>query len=177
MKAAIGNLCYFFNTHRMVREYTERFYLPAAKHHAQFTAEGIARAKALAAWKAKVQGSWADVTVVAVASSSATELQVGQQAKGQAQVKLENLAPEDVLVELYAGLVDAHGEIAQPEIIAMQALAERQGENFIFAATTAPHHSGLHGYTVRIRPRHPDLATEFIPGLIVWAVLEKAIAA
>ena len=177
MKAAIGNLCYFFNTHRMVREYTERFYLPAAKHHAQFTAEGIARAKALAAWKAKVQGSWADVTVVAVASSSATELQIGQQAKGQAQVKLENLAPEDVLVELYAGLVDAHGEIAQPEIIAMQALAERQGENFIFAATTAPHHSGLHGYTVRIRPRHPDLATEFIPGLIVWAVLEKAIAA
>src|SRR5262245_12244908 len=31
MKSSIGNLCHFFNTHRMVREYTERFYLPASE--------------------------------------------------------------------------------------------------------------------------------------------------
>lgn len=29
--------------------------------------------------------------------------------------------------------------------------------------------SGLHGYTVRVVPKHADLTTPFLPGLIVWA--------
>ena len=29
--------------------------------------------------------------------------------------------------------------------------------------------SGLHGYTVRVLPHHPNLVTPFLPGLIAWA--------
>jgi len=29
--------------------------------------------------------------------------------------------------------------------------------------------SGLHGYTVRVVPKHADLTSPFLPGLIVWA--------
>ena len=49
MKASIGILSPFFNTHRMVQEYAERFYLPAATRYRQLTADGISGAKALAA--------------------------------------------------------------------------------------------------------------------------------
>ena len=52
------NLSPFFNTHRMVQEYTERFYLPAATSYRRLTAEGMAGAKALAAWKVRVQQEW-----------------------------------------------------------------------------------------------------------------------
>jgi hypothetical protein len=37
------------------------------------------------------------------------------------------------------------------------------------AKAVACYGSGLHGYTVRVRPSHPDLITAFLPGLILWA--------
>ena len=30
-------------------------------------------------------------------------------------------------------------------------------------------HSGLHGFTVRVRPSDPELSVAFVPGLICWA--------
>ena len=40
----------------------------------------------------------------------------------------------------------------------------------LFEAVAAPGDgSGLHGYTVRVLPRHPDLASPFQSGLISWA--------
>jgi starch phosphorylase len=33
----------------------------------------------------------------------------------------------------------------------------------------ACHKSGLHGFSIRVLPFHPDLQTPFVPGLIAWA--------
>lgn len=48
----------------------------------------------------------------------------------------------------------------------------------VFEAAAACAKSGLHGFTVRVRPDHPDLTaadgvTPFLPALIAWAELEK----
>ena len=29
--------------------------------------------------------------------------------------------------------------------------------------------SGMHGYTVRVLPSHPDLSESILPGLVKWA--------
>jgi len=42
---------------------------------------------------------------------------------------------------------------------------------------TTPTESGLHGFTIRVRPSHPDLSAAFVPGLIVWANGGRASAA
>jgi len=34
---------------------------------------------------------------------------------------------------------------------------------------TSVSRSGLHGFTVRVRPNHPDMSVAFLPGLICWA--------
>jgi hypothetical protein len=43
------------------------------------------------------------------------------------------------------------------------------GERFYTASAAVHHKSGLHGFSVRVRPDHPDLAGPFLPGLIAWA--------
>lgn len=43
------------------------------------------------------------------------------------------------------------------------------GEQTFETSAAACRKSGLHGFTVRVLPRHPDLATPFVPGLITWA--------
>jgi starch phosphorylase len=170
MKASIGNLCYFFNTHRMVGEYTDRFYVPAAARYRQLTADGIAQAKALAAWKIRIQEGWSQACVEAVETEPFTELQVGDEVRVQTRVHLGVLTPDDVAVQLYLGRVDASGEIVEAEATPMQFVKpEGEGSYLFEASAVSCRMSGRHGYTVRVLPHHPDLITPFLPGFIVWA--------
>jgi starch phosphorylase len=170
MKASIGTLSHYFNTHRMVHEYTERFYLPAATRYEQLTADDLARAQALTTWKTRVRENWARVRIQTVEPESSTEVRVGDAVRVRAGVYLGDLTPEDVAVELYLGRVGADGEIVEAETTLMEPVDSDKQDNHIFEASAAPcRKSGLHGYTVRILPHHPDLNTLFLPGLIAWA--------
>jgi starch phosphorylase len=170
MKASIQALCRFFNTHRMVGEYTERFYLPAAVHYQVIAADGMARAKALAAWKASVRKSWPQVRVEAVEAGAVKQVAVGGEFSVQARVHLNPLTPDDVTVELYVGQVDAAGEIVDADVTPMQPVGPEEEGGYLYQADAITcHRSGLHGYTVRVLPHHPDLANPFLPGLIAWA--------
>jgi starch phosphorylase len=170
MKADIKSLCHFFNTHRMVGAYTERFYLPLDAHYRHLMADGMARARALAAWKARVRKSWPQVQVGAVDADVLTEVQVGSEFQVQARVHLGTLTPEDVAVELYIGRVDASGDVVDARAMPMEPAEPVDEGTYLYRtrAITCPS-SGLHGYTLRLLPHHPDLTTPFLPGLIVWA--------
>jgi glycogen phosphorylase len=180
MKSAIGNLCHFFNTHRMVREYTERFYLPAMRRHERLMADEAALSKDSARWKARIQQNWPRVRILGVDAPAQAELQVGAQVAVGARVHLGGLAPEDVAVEFCEGLVNGNGEIVRARILPMQYVGPDSMGEFRFETSLAPEHSGQHGYTVRVRPRHPalaDLMTDWLPGLIAWADAEVGVAA
>ncbi len=170
MKASIGSLSYFFNTHRMVRDYTERFYLPALARYEQLTAAEAARARALGAWRTRLQANWSRVGVESIGAQPLTQLQVGGTVRVQAQIRLGALTPDDVAVELYLGRVNAQDEIVEAEVTPMRALAPNGDGRYLYEASAMPcRQSGLHGYTVRVLPHHPDLVSPFLPGLIVWA--------
>jgi len=170
MKASIGTLCHFFNTHRMVREYAERFYLPAAERSRQLAADDLARARALAAWRARVGESWGQVRVEVVDAESPGELQVGDAMRVRARVQLGALTPDDVAVQLYLGRVSASGEIEEAVATPLQLVGpDGEGQHLYEAVRVTCSQSGLHGYTVRVLPHHPDLTTRFPPGLIAWA--------
>jgi glycogen phosphorylase len=175
MKASIGYLCPFFNTHRMVREYTERFYLPAAARVRKLEAESMARARALAAWRTRVQAAWPRVAVQAAEAEAPAHLRIGDSIRTRARVFLAGLAPEDVTVQLYVGRVDARGDLTEAEPVTMQRLGPAADGSYTFEAMAAlGRRSGLSGFTVRVLPAHPDLVTPFQPGLITWAPPEAA---
>jgi starch phosphorylase len=170
MKASIGILCHFFNTHRMVRDYTEAFYLPSHARYLELEAERAARAKALAAWLDRVREQWPQVRVEAVDDGPASGLPVGAKTRIGARLNLGALKPEDVAVELYLGRMDPNGEIVEAQPASMQPVRQVDQSRYLFEATAVPcSKSGLHGYTVRVLPHHPDLPTRFLPGLIAWA--------
>ncbi len=170
MKASIGTLCHFFNTHRMLWEYVGSFYLPAANRYRQLAADEMARARALAAWKARVQKGWPQIRVVAAEAKPLTGLRAGSTICVRAWIDLGDIGPDDVAVELYMGRLDAAGEIVDATTTLMQAVGLEGDSTYLFEANSVPClKSGLQGYTVRVLPHHPDLTTRFLPGLIVWA--------
>jgi starch phosphorylase len=170
MRASIQTLCRTFTTHRMVGEYTERYYLHAAGHYEQLTADGMARAKEIAAWKVRIQKNWSRVRVEALGGGPASDVQVGGEIPIQAEVFLGALTPDEVTVELYLGHVDAAGEIVDAASTPMQSIKQKgEGTHLYQASAVTCRGSGLYGYTLRVIPRHPALTTPFLPGLILWA--------
>jgi glycogen phosphorylase len=171
MKASIGNLSHFFNTHRMVQEYTDRFYMRAVKRYQQLTATQSAGARALAAWKRRVQLGWPQVRIETSGCTPIPDLLLGGTLQIRAQVQLGSLTPGDVCVEVYLGRVNADGDIVEAQAVPMVAnLDESRAGNYVFQANIKPSgQSGRHGYTVRVIPFHPDLPSSFLPGMIVWA--------
>ena len=73
-------------------------------------------------------------------------------------------------VELYVGLVSADNEIVGARAIPMRPVGDGGDGRYRFEVSSITRlRSGLHGFTVRALPRHPDLIALFLPGLIVWA--------
>jgi starch phosphorylase len=169
MKECIGALCYYFNTNRMVAEYTTRFYVPAFEHFINLTADDVARGKELAAFRGCVTDNWNQLYVKSVNGHLPNQLHVGEKFSAQANIFLGELTPENVHVELYVGLVNTTGEIVQGRAIPMQLTETEENGLFLYSAESECAMSGLHGYTVRILPHHTDLTTQFVPGLIKWA--------
>jgi glycogen phosphorylase len=169
MKACVGSLCPFVNTHRMVRDYAEGYYVKA---HAQFRAleaDNARRARELAAALERIRKEWREVWVGDLEEGTAAVVTVNSALRVRVQVHLGRLSPQDVLVELYAGRVDTKGELVEGKAVAMQPDGQQSDGIYHYAGETSIPSSGLHGYTVRVRPSHPDMSVGFIPGLITWA--------
>jgi starch phosphorylase len=170
MKASIANIGPFFNTHRMVQEYATTAYLPGAQRFARLGADGARPARDLAAWKQRMWASWGDVRVVAVDTPPTEEVSVGAEVPVTAVVHLGSLTPRDVRVELYAGRIDAAGEILPDTRVTLAPDGASRDGVVRFSGTLRLEASGKRGYTVRVLPQHEALPPRMEPGLIRWAV-------
>ena len=176
MKSSMSALSFSFNTQRMLKDYTSDFYTKAYQRCQLMMAGDAQRARTLAAWLARIERAWPNVAVEAMDAVGDGEIHVGSQIRVRALVRLGELAPEDVAVELYLGRVSADGEIADAAPVLMQPAGQdsRQGA-YLFEARDVPClRSGRIGYTVRIRPHHADEARPFLPGIIRWASEQMA---
>jgi starch phosphorylase len=165
----------------MVKEYAQRCYLPAQARWEYMVADSMSKARSLAAWKANTQSAWAGLVIKDVAvelgngegaselDTKNPQLKVGSNLKVSALVKLGQLKPQDVSVELYHGPLDARGNITEGAIIKM----EHKGSSGIdnehwFSGLTPCHVSGRRGVAVRVVPKHPDINNPHELGLVLW---------
>jgi glycogen phosphorylase len=170
MKAAMRDHAGVFNTNRMVREYTDLCYVPSAGRVRLLREDGLAGAKALAAWKAKIYQQWSQLRIekVSMEGPEDQELKVGNQLQVQAQVHLGSLNPTDVAVQLFYGKLNAEGLIVKGNAIPMLIAQSKGKGKYIFAGAITCTTSGRHGYALRIIPHHEDMGSPFEMGLILW---------
>ena len=169
MKNSMAEICPIFNTNRMIREYTERFYLPAQNKFQTLFEQNQKQAKELAKWKTHMNKNWPEIKFLDIKSDGSSEKQVGSQININVKIKLGTLTPDDLSVEIYHGYIRPDNKIADGDIEIMTC-SETNGDNiYSFAGTITCHFSGLYGYTVRVIPKNPNLAHPHDTGLILWA--------
>jgi starch phosphorylase len=170
MKNSMAELTPFFNTRRMVREYTEDYYIPTF-HRVQKLTNPLDNGKKLVGWIEKVQQNWGNIGVGEI-DIRENEIKVGSDTTITAKVYLNDLSPEDVVVQVYYGQLDARGEISEEDgqTIDMTPSTTRESDGaYIFKAQLAYDSSGERGLSVRILPNNEFLAGPFQLGLIKWA--------
>ncbi|MCM2578107.1 alpha-glucan family phosphorylase [Streptomyces meridianus] len=162
---------------RMVREYVERLYAPAAAARRELDPAAAAE---LAGWKARVRESWPQVAVGHVETGAAGEpvgnTELGSTLTVSARVSLGGLTPGDVEVQVVSGRVaPLHGpeepaegdRIADPVTAALKPASGPDTEGlWLYEGPLALDRTGAFGCTVRILPAHRLLSSGAELGLM-----------
>jgi starch phosphorylase len=169
MKHAIAKLVPRYNTARMVREYTRRFYVPGVKLSRRLTDGDLAAAKSLTAWKSRVRDAWTDVAVREVRLESRDEVAVGELVRVSALVQLGKLSPTDVAVELYHGPTAGGHEIHKGSIVRMKPGERATDGQWQFSGEIKTGESGAHAFAARVVPYNEAMTHPYETSLIRWA--------
>ncbi|WP_019970768.1 glycosyltransferase family 1 protein [Mycobacterium sp. 141] len=159
---------------RMVRDYTEKYYLPAAqslrKTVKPAAGEPFGAASELADYRRRARLAWPKIQITDVDSYGLPDTPLlGSELTLSATVQLAGLAPDEVVVQAVLGRVDATDSITDPVTVPMVHIGTAEGGNEMFSTSTPLPVAGPVGYTVRVLPHHRLLAGDNELGLVTLA--------
>ncbi len=170
IKHTLSHLGPAVSAERMLRDYVNILYRPAAEAGRSASATGYAQARSLASWTAKVRSAWPQVHVEHVDSVGVSEdPQIGDTLQVNAYVALSGLTPEDVCVEVAYGRAEESDTLTDITIMELHVKEDLGNGRHLFSSSLVIDRSGPFGYTVRVLPRHEGLASKAELGLIVNA--------
>jgi starch phosphorylase len=167
MKEAIRTNAPRFSMMRMVKEYTTRYYLPAAQTGNAYTVDNFALAREIAQWKQFVRQRWPNVHVQAIRPAD-MQLIVGGALEFGARIWYNGVPAEQAAVELVDGSAGADGTLEHPRVTPLAAAGDENGAK-IYQGALEPATSGQFVVGIRARPTHPGLIDPNELGLASWA--------
>jgi starch phosphorylase len=160
MRESMAQLTPQFSANRMVREYTEKYYLAAAAAYHKRAAEQGGLGVQIVNWQRAVARYWAQVHFGLLQVET-----VGNQHRVHLPVYLNEMAPEAVRVELYADAMNGEA----PERHAMiRGVPLADAANGYMYNAQVPSLRPAADYTPRLIPSHPDAKVPLEAPHILW---------
>jgi starch phosphorylase len=166
-KASMKSIIPNYNSQRMVRDYITNFYAPASRQNSKLCADEYKGAKSLAAWKARINAAWNDVSLRRT-DETRTWLMSGDSLKIEVAVTLGELTADDVVLECIIGTNTEHDTFVEREHIRLKSAGTTPDGEAVFSIDLSPPLSGLQFYKLRLYPYHPLLSHPFETGRIIW---------
>ncbi len=160
MRASMVSLVARFSSNRMLGDYVNQLYLPAARAYKNRAADGAQVARDLRRWSERLRARWHELRWGDVEIDGQ-----GDQITARAQVYLGEIQPDDVAVELYA----ESGGGDEPARIRMVRGAPLAGaaNGFSYEAKVSTVRPASH-FTPRVVPFHPAARAPAELRLIFW---------
>ncbi len=159
MHESMGRLTSQFSSNRMIREYTEHYYLPLAEAYRKRSSDP-AVAETVEQWYRHLRQHWQWLHF-----GNITVAQEGDNYRFEVQVYLDDVPVEAVSVELYADPVDDGGPVRKP-LQRGDALAGTANAWSYTGSVAADRPSS--DYTPRIIPAHPLAAVPLEADMVLW---------
>ena len=153
MKNSIISVIREFNTHRMVRDYLEQLYIPAAKKIIKFSENFFKKAKEIASWKKEIPARFSTVHIRSVAIEGLIDDNISVNKEIQITVEIDpgKMSKDELRVE-FVIIRENNSE----EIFSFSLPLEKDNKLVYNLSYTAPS-PGKCSYGVRVMPYHPDL--------------------
>jgi glycogen phosphorylase len=152
---------------RMVADYVTRLYAPAALASRALASDASGTARDLATWKARVRQAWSGVRVEHVEADGA-EPALGAVLDVRVTTSLGDLSANDVCVEVVYGRLGDDDELVDPSYVTLAPDDSGQAPHTRFSGSVELGQPGPFGYTVRVLPSHPLLASRADLGLVAY---------
>lgn len=166
-KASMKSIMPRFNAQRMVMDYARDYYAAARKQRLVMSGNGYARAKEVAAWRKKLDRSWAEVKLRRL-DDTTREIAAGNVLPIRVAVDLNGLNTDDVLVECLVGTESEHGEFIKQDAHVFSPGDQLENGEVEFKLDLTPRLPGLQYYSIRMFPFHPSLSHRFEAGYMIW---------
>ncbi|MCP3873837.1 MAG: glycosyltransferase family 1 protein [Desulfobacteraceae bacterium] len=172
MKEAMKMAVIDFSSDRMVREYSNRFYIPASKNFKLLTDDSAWKAKELALTQSRLLSLWSGIRLSKPNLITEVDFTVGDTFRITVEVFLGELTPEEVEVQIYHGKLRTSEDLegSRPETMWLQETIS-EGKH-IYACTITCSDSGRFGYTARVIPKGDEVLRN-TPSLITWVHEEE----
>ncbi|HEX4086748.1 MAG TPA: alpha-glucan family phosphorylase [Chthoniobacteraceae bacterium] len=170
MRESIRSVTPVFNTHRMVKEYNERLYEPAAVKHRELVQNNCSKAVEISQWKARIRHDWPQVRIsdVHLASENRLNVTVGETLKVTARIHLGDIDPKFVQVQAYFGEA-VNSSIGKANIADLDNCKKAEHGDYMYTGAITAMESGAYGLNVRVIPVNPVLTQAHELRLITWA--------
>jgi starch phosphorylase len=160
MRASMAQLTPQYSTNRTVREYTERYYLPAASAYLGRADQKGATGIRIANWLHGLDRKWETVRFGRVGVET-----VGDQHVFSVEIYCGGLCPDDVRVELYAESSGVDG----PWSMQMARIAEsREPDHFTLYSLSVRSARPASDFTARVLPDYAGVAVPLEASHILW---------
>jgi starch phosphorylase len=167
IKKSLLSLCPVFNSHRMLEDYAEMGYLPAAQRYNGLVGNDFAGARELGAWVRRIMENWSQVQVLQVSSPAPETATWGSELPVRAKVRLGSLDPGEVAVDAYYGRLGPDGEFAERLTHKLEPASGADGV-WEFEGNVKALSTGRLGLAIRLVPYHPLMGTKYALGLAAW---------
>lgn len=155
---------------RMVQDYVNQLYVPAAEAGRRAAANEFAGARELAHYVGRMRHGFGNVHVEHVESEGIDEEpSLGDSFKVNAYVRLGEIAPEEVEVQVISGSVSVNDDLEDTAVQKLEFVQNLGEGRYLYSRELTLNHSGSFGYSVRVVPSHPLLASSAELGLVANA--------
>ena len=164
MKASIICAISEFNTHRMVRDYTEKMYIPTAKRYFGLINEGFQKVQEIADWKRSITARFSSVHINSITVEGAENLNVGDEITLALEINKGRVEKEELSAQM---IVFEEKKENLIQVIPLFAVAD-DDTTIKYAGKYKTEKSGKFNYGIRVTPFHPDVDDTADLGLVYW---------
>ena len=171
MKNTIESNAGRFSTARMIKDYTDKLYMPLCNLHNTYYKD-LTKVAKCNEWKRTASANWGHIKIRQDENNCDNiTMDAGNKIEVKCYVKLPNklINIENMDVEVYYGKITEEGVVDDIQIIPMQ-LEESNEENleYKYSAKIELRSGGDYGYTFRVIPKHKMILNPMNLGLIKW---------
>ncbi|MDE5832910.1 MAG: alpha-glucan family phosphorylase [Desulfovibrio sp.] len=171
-KRSLKSLTAMYSSNRMVKDYVEEAYLPAAIRRKNIEADNWALCKELAEWEKDLPVRFGTIKmeeIILTGADGATML-CGEPLSVKLHMRLGQMKPDEVIVQLVIGRTYANGNFRDaPDILRLEPRSSDEGgDAMTYFATYIPRRNGPYRYGIRVMPFHKGLSSPLETGLVLW---------